>query len=133
MRTVPDVRQANRDWGNRTPVVRFIPDQERLNLIGLSPAEAAQQLQLLLTGVPITQVRENIRNVPVVARSGGESRLDPSQLSSFSLISRDGRAIPLDQIGHSEVSFEAPIMKRRSSPCGRISMRRHSRRRFRKR
>ena len=113
MRTVPDVRQANRDWGNRTPVVRFIPDQERLNLIGLSPAEAAQQLQLLLTGVPITQVRENIRNVPVVARSGGESRLDPSQLSSFSLISRDGRAIPLDQIGHSEVSFEAPIMKRR--------------------
>lgn len=113
MRTVPDVRQANRDWGNRTPVVRFIPDQERLNLIGLSPAEAAQQLQLLLTGVAVTQVRENIRNVPVVARSGGESRLDPSQLSRFSLISRDGRAIPLDQIGRSEVSFEEPIMKRR--------------------
>lgn len=113
MRTVPDVRQANRDWGNRTPVVRFIPDQERLNLIGLSPAEAAQQLQLLLTGVPITQVRENIRNVPVVARSGGDIRLDPSQLSSFSLISRDGRAIALDQIGHAEVRFEEPIMKRR--------------------
>ncbi|APO70836.1 acriflavin resistance protein (plasmid) [Rhizobium gallicum] len=113
MKTVPDVRQANRDWGNRTPVVRFIPDQERLNLIGLSPAEAAQQLQLLLTGVPITQVRENIRNVPVVARSGGENRLDPSRLADFSLISRDGRAIPLDQIGHSEVHFEEPIMKRR--------------------
>jgi multidrug efflux pump subunit AcrB len=113
MKTVPDVRQSNRDWGNRTPVVRFIPDQERLNLIGLSPAEAAQQLQLLLTGVPVTQVRENIRNVPVVARSGGENRLDPSRLSDFSLISRDGRAIPLDQIGHSEVGFEEPIMKRR--------------------
>ncbi|WP_137131158.1 efflux RND transporter permease subunit [Rhizobium sp. FY34] len=113
MKTVPDVRQANRDWGNRTPVVRFIPDQERLNLIGLSPAEAAQQMQLLLSGVPVTQVRENIRNVPVVARSGGENRLDPSMLSDFSLISRDGRAIPLDQIGHSEIRFEEPIMKRR--------------------
>ena len=41
MRGVPDVRQANRDWGNRTPVLRFVPDQDRLNLIGLSPAEAA--------------------------------------------------------------------------------------------
>ncbi|NTF34456.1 efflux RND transporter permease subunit [Rhizobium skierniewicense] len=113
MRNVPDVRQTNRDWGNRTPVIRFIPDQERLNLIGLSPAEAAQQLQLLLTGVPVTQVRENIRNVPVVARSGGGIRLDPSKLGDFSLISRDGTAIPLDQIGHSEVRFEEPIMKRR--------------------
>jgi len=113
MKTVPDVRQANRDWGNRTPVLRFIPDQERLNLIGLSPAEASQQMQLLLTGVPITQVRENIRNVPVVARSAGENRLDPSRLADFSLISRDGRPIPLDQIGQSEIRFEEPIMKRR--------------------
>lgn len=113
MRSVPDVRQPNRDWGNRTPVLRFIPDQVRLNLIGLSPAEAAQQMQLLLSGVPITQVRENIRNVPVVARSAGENRLDPSRLSDFSLMSRSGRPVPLDQIGHSEIRFEEPIMKRR--------------------
>ena len=63
MRGVPDVRQANRDWGNRTPVLRFVPDQDRLNLIGLSPAEVGQQLQFLLTGIPVTQVREDIRNV----------------------------------------------------------------------
>jgi len=113
MKRVPDVRQANRDWGNRTPVLRFVPDQERLNLIGLSPAEAAQQMQLLLSGIPVTQVRDNIRNVPVVARSAGEDRLDPSKLADFSLMSRNGRQIPLDQIGHSEVRFEEPILKRR--------------------
>ncbi|MGJ4855902.1 efflux RND transporter permease subunit [Labrys sp. La1] len=112
-RGVADVRQANRDWGNRTPVLRFIPDQDRLNLIGLSPAEAAQQMQLLLTGIPVTQVRENIRNVPVVARSAGENRLDPARLADFSLMSRDGRQVPLDQIGHSEIRFEEPILKRR--------------------
>lgn len=94
MKTVPDVRQANRDWGNRTPVLRFVPDQERLNLIGLSPSEAAQQMQMLLTGIPVTQVRDNIRNVPVVARSAGENRLDPSRLADFSLMSRDGRQVP---------------------------------------
>ena len=102
MHGIPDVREANRDWGNRTPVLRFVPDQDRLNLIGLSPAQVGQQLQFLLSGVPVTQVREDIRNVPVVAR-----RADSS------LTSRDGRQIPLDQIGHSEIRLEEPILKRR--------------------
>ena len=108
MRGVPDVRKANRDWGDRAPVLRFIPDQDRLNLIGLSPAEVGRQLQFLLTGVAVTQVREDIRNVPIVARSAGGERLDPTRLADFSLMSRDGRPIPLDQIGHSEVRVEEP-------------------------
>jgi multidrug efflux pump subunit AcrB len=94
-------------------VLRFVPDQDRLNLIGLSPAEVGQQLQFLLTGVAVTQVREDIRNVPVVARSAGGERLDPARLADFSLTSRDGRPIPLDQIGQSEIRLEEPIMKRR--------------------
>jgi multidrug efflux pump subunit AcrB len=113
MRTVPDVREANRDWGNRTPVLRFVPDQDRLNLIGLSAAEVGQQLQFLLSGIPVTAVREDIRNVSVVARSAGDERLDPARLPDFSLITRDGRQIPLDQIGRSEIRLEEPILKRR--------------------
>ncbi len=113
MRSVPDVRQANRDWGNRTPVLRFTPDQDRLNLIGLSPAEVGRQLQFLLTGIAVTQVREDIRNVPIVARSAGGERLDPARLTDFSLTSRTGQQIPLDQIGHADIRLEEPMMKRR--------------------
>jgi multidrug efflux pump subunit AcrB len=94
-------------------VLRFIPDQDRLNLIGLSPAEVGRQLQFLVTGITVTQVREDIRNVPIVARSAGGERLDPTRLADFSLMSRDGRSIPLDQVGHSEVRLEEPILKRR--------------------
>jgi multidrug efflux pump subunit AcrB len=113
MRRIPDVREVNRDWSNRTPVLRFVPDQDRLNLIGLSPTQVGQQLQFLLTGIAVTQIREDIRNVPIVARSAGGERLDPSRLADFSLMSRDGHQIPLDQIGHAEVRLEEPIMKRR--------------------
>jgi multidrug efflux pump subunit AcrB len=113
MRGVPDVRQANRDWGSRTPALRFVPDQDRLSLLGLSSAEVGQQLQFLLTGIPVTQVREDIRNVSIVARSAGAERLDPTRLADFSLMSRDGRQIPLDQIGHSKIRLEEPILKRR--------------------
>jgi hypothetical protein len=28
-------------------------------------------------------------------------------------MSRDGRQVPLDQLGHSEIRFEEPILKRR--------------------
>jgi multidrug efflux pump subunit AcrB len=39
--------------------------------------------------------------------------LDPTRLGDFSLVTRDGRQIPLDQVGHSEVRLEEPILKRR--------------------
>lgn len=48
-----------------------------------------------------------------MARSAGGERLDPARLADFSLMSRDGRQIPLDQIGHSEIRLEEPILKRR--------------------
>jgi multidrug efflux pump subunit AcrB len=88
-------------------------DQERLKLIGLSPVEAAQQLQFLLTGVTVTDVREDIRSVDIVARSDGNERMDPARLGDFTLVAPDGRAIPLDQIGHMDIVSEDPILKRR--------------------
>ena len=113
MRANPNMRQVNRDWTQRAPTVRYILDQDRLRLIGLSPTEAAQQLQFLLSGVTVTQVREDIRTVDVVARSSGPERLDPSRLADFGLTSADGRVIPLDQIGHAEVHMEEPLLRRR--------------------
>ena len=113
MRAKPGMRQVNRDWGERVPTAHFVLDQDRLRLIGLSPTEAAQQLQFLLTGVTVTQVREDIRAVDVVARSAGAERLDPGRLADFTLTSRDGRMIPLEQIGKLEVRMEGPILRRR--------------------
>lgn len=113
MRANPNTRQVNENWGERVPTVHFVLDQDRLKLIGLSPAEAAQQMQFLLTGVPVTQLREDIRTVDVVARSLGNDRLDPAKLADMTLASRDGKAVPLSQIGHVEIRPEDPILRRR--------------------
>ena len=64
----------NQNWGERVPTVHFVLDQDRLRLIGLTPSDAGEQLQFLLTGVPVTQVREDIRTVDVVARLRPEER-----------------------------------------------------------
>ncbi|MFL6605787.1 MAG: efflux RND transporter permease subunit [Steroidobacteraceae bacterium] len=113
MRANPHTRQVNQDSGERTPTVHFVLDQDRLQLMGLSSTEAAEQLQFLLTGVPVTQVREDIRTVEVVARSAGPERLDPARLGELTLTSRTGRVVPLSQIGHVEIRPEDPILKRR--------------------
>ena len=113
MRNDPNLRTVNVDWGERVPQMHFVLDQERLQLIGLSPAEAAQQLQFLLNGQTITQVREDIRAVNVVVRSAGPERLDPAKLENFTVMTRNGKAIPLSQIGRIEIQSEDPLIKRR--------------------
>jgi multidrug efflux pump subunit AcrB len=113
MRNDPSLRTVNVDWGQRVPRMHFALDQERLELIGLSPQETAQQLQFLLNGQTITQVRDDIRAVNVVVRSAGPERLDPTKLESFTLMTRDGQPIPLSQIGRVEIQAEDPLIKRR--------------------
>ncbi len=107
------MRQVNTDWGERAPTAHFVLDQDRLQSLGLTSSDAAQQLQFLLTGVPITQVREDIRSVDVVARSAGPDRLDPARLGAFTLVGSAGQRVPLDQIGTVEIRMENPIQRRR--------------------
>src|SRR5438552_2041574 len=109
----PHTRQVNQDWGERTPTVHFVLDQARLQLIGLSSHEAAEQIQFLLTGAPVTQVREDIRTAEIIARSAGTDRLDPSKLNDMILMNHWGKAVPLSQVGHIEIRPEDPILKRR--------------------
>jgi len=114
MRNDPNMRTVNVDWGECVPKLHFVLDQERLRLIGLSPEAAAQQLQFLLNGQTLTQVREDIRAVNVVVRSAGPERLDPTRLGNFTLTTRNGRPIPLSQIGRVEIQSEDPLIKRRN-------------------
>ncbi|MPV70179.1 efflux RND transporter permease subunit [Burkholderia sp. BE17] len=113
MRANPSMRQVNADWGPRVPTLRISLDQDRLRAIGLSTHDASQQLQFLLTGAPVTQVREDIRSVEVVARSAGTDRLDPAKLGAFTLTGSAGQKVPLDQLGEVGIRMEDPILRRR--------------------
>ena len=84
-----------------------------MQAVGLTSSAVAQQLQFLLTGVPVTAVREDIRTVQVVARSAGDVRLDPARIGDFTLAGANGQRIPLSQVGKVDVRMEEPIMRRR--------------------
>jgi multidrug efflux pump subunit AcrB len=113
MNESPIMRTVNSDWGSRMPTQHFVLNQDRLQAMGLTSTDVAQQLQFLLSGVPVTVVREDIRTVQVIARSAGDARLDPSRIADFTLAGANGQRIPLAQLGEFEVRAEEPVIRRR--------------------
>ncbi|HHA1840459.1 TPA: efflux RND transporter permease subunit [Enterobacter asburiae] len=109
----PMMRTVNTDWGSRVPVLHFTLDQNRLQATGLTSSAVAEQLQFLLSGVPVTSVREDIRSVDVIGRAAGDIRLDPAKIEGFTLVGNAGQRVPLSQIGKIEIGMEDPIQRRR--------------------
>lgn len=113
MQASPLMRTVNTDWGPLVPTLHFNLDQDRLQAVGLTSNAVAQQLQFLLSGAPITAVREDIRSVQVVGRAAGDIRLDPARIEGFTLVGATGQRIPLSQVGEVDVRMEDPILRRR--------------------
>ncbi len=113
MQSSPMMRTVNTDWGQRVPTLHFSLDQNRLQAVGLTSNSVAQQLQFLISGIPITSVREDIRAVQVVGRAAGNIRLDPARIAGFTLVGSAGQRIPLSQVGEVDVRMEDPILRRR--------------------
>lgn len=109
----PMMRTVNTDWGSRVPTLHFTLDQNRLQATGLTSNAVAQQLQFLLSGVPITSVREDIRSVQVTGRAAGDIRLNPAKIEGFTLVGNAGQRVPLSQIGEIEIRMEDPLLRRR--------------------
>ncbi|AYC18544.1 Nickel and cobalt resistance protein CnrA [Dickeya dianthicola] len=113
MRASPMMRTVNTDWGPRVPTLHFTLNQDRLQAVGLTSNSVSSQLQFLLSGIPLTEVREDIRSVQVVGRAAGDIRLDPARIADFTLVGSAGQRIPLSQVGSVDVRMEDPILRRR--------------------
>src|SRR6201997_4043341 len=112
MRENPNVKDVQLDWNEQSPYLKLVVDQDRVRAMGLTPQDISQSLSMLISGVPITTVRDGIEKVAVVARAVPSERLDLAHIGDLSLYSRNGVAVPLSQIAHIEYTHEEPIMWR---------------------
>jgi multidrug efflux pump len=102
------------EWGEQAKSIRLEVDQDRARAIGLTPQDVAQTLQTLLTGFTVTQYREGIESIDVVARAVPAERLDLGRLPSLTISTRNGIAVPLSQIARIKYQYEEPILWRRN-------------------
>jgi multidrug efflux pump len=102
------------NWGEQVKSIRLEVDQDRARAMGLTPQEVAQNLQTLLSGYTITQYREGIEHIDVVARAVPEERLDLDRLPTLTIATRNGVAVPLSQFARLNYEYEEPILWRRN-------------------
>jgi multidrug efflux pump len=102
------------DWNEQVKSIRLDIDQDRARALGLTPQEVAQTLQTLVSGYTITQYREGIERIGVVARAIPSERLDLDRLPDLTIATRNGVAVPLSQVAKLSYEFEEPILWRRN-------------------
>ena len=109
----PMTRDAFVDWGERNSAYRLVLDQDRLRLLGFTPSEVKRQLNALLTGNLVTEVREGTRTVAVMVRAQNGQRDNIGGVEGLTITNVAGVSVPLEQLGHFQPVMEEPILKRR--------------------
>jgi len=102
------------DWSEQVKSIRLETDQDRARALGLTPQDVAQTLQTLLSGYTVTQYREGIEHIDVVARAVASERLELNRLPALTITTRNGVAVPLSQIARLNYEYEEPILWRRN-------------------
>jgi multidrug efflux pump subunit AcrB len=109
----PSTRLINYDWNELAKVVKVEVDQDRARALGLSSQQVANNINAVLSGTTITQLREATYLIDIVARAVPEERAKLETLRTLSLHTSGGRSVPLSQIATLSYGLEPPLIWRR--------------------
>ncbi len=110
----PGARDVNFDWMEPGRQLRLRIDQDQARQFGLSSAAVASVLDSHITGTSVTQVRDDIYLIDVIAREIEGQRLAFPNIRTLELPLPDGRTVSLDQIATLESAQEYPMIWRRN-------------------
>ena len=111
VRANPKVLEPHLDWNEQSPSLRLELDQDRIRTLGLTPQDVANGMQTLVSGYPVTTLRDGIDKITVVARAVESERLDLARIGDLTIPTRGG-PVPLSQIAHIAFAHEEPILWR---------------------
>ncbi|MBV8665421.1 MAG: efflux RND transporter permease subunit [Burkholderiaceae bacterium] len=114
MRGEPHVRAVNKDWGEQVKRVRVDVDQDKARALGVSSFQIKAALEASLTGIPITQYREDDQSIPVMARLVASERTDLNNLKDAKIYLRDGKFVPVSQVARLTLDNEESELWRRN-------------------
>jgi multidrug efflux pump subunit AcrB len=110
----PDVRNINYDWNETAKSVTVEIDQDRARPLGITSQQLAEDINAILSGTTMTQMRDGTYLVDIVARAVPEERASLETLRNLSLDTPGGRQVPLGQIATLSYGTEPPLIWRRN-------------------
>jgi multidrug efflux pump subunit AcrB len=102
------------NWMEPTRVVKLEVLQDKARQLGVTSEAIAQTLNGIVGGTTVTQVRDDIYLVNVIARAREEDRDSIETLQNLQLMAGDGKAIPLAAVANLHYELEPPIVWRRN-------------------
>ena len=108
-----DAVNVNFDWIEPAREVRIRVDQDKARLLGLSSQALAGVLNTVMTGTVVSQVRDDIYLVDVIARATQEQRISLKTLRTLPIPLPNGRTVPLSQLATFEYAHDYPVVWRR--------------------
>jgi multidrug efflux pump subunit AcrB len=109
----PALQKINFDWIETARTLQINVDQDQARLLGVSSETLAQVLNTVISGVPVTQIRDGIYLIDVLTRAGEQERVSLSSLRTLQIPLPNGRTAPLIQIASIGYGQEYPLMWRR--------------------
>jgi multidrug efflux pump subunit AcrB len=109
----PGTRHVNFDWIEPARQLRVQVDQDQARQLGVSSASLATALNAAVTGQAVTQLRDDIYLVPVLARALPEQRLSLDNLRSLQVPLPGGRTVALGTFASFSYEQEYPLIWRR--------------------
>ena len=106
-------RQVHFDWMEPARQLRVKVNQDQARQLGISSAALAGVLHAAVSGTVVTQVRDDIYLVNVVARANDAERASFQTLSSLQVPTPSGRMVPLKQFATFVEDQEFPLVWRR--------------------
>ena len=91
------MRNVNYDWAEKNKELRIVVDQDRVRQAGLSSEQLAQALNRVLNGSTVTQLRDFIYLVDVVARADNDERSSVEALRHLQITTPTGASVPLQR------------------------------------
>lgn len=113
MAKTPHARNINFDWNEPSKAVRVEVDQDRARTLGISSQSLSETINAVLSGTTVTQVRDSIYLVDVVARAVLDERAKLETLRSLMIETPSGRTVPLEQFATISYGLEPPLVWRR--------------------
>ncbi|AYM07860.1 efflux RND transporter permease subunit [Agrobacterium radiobacter] len=101
------------DWNEPTRVVKVDVIQDKARQLGVSSEDIANAMNSIVEGSTVTQVRDDIYLVNVVARAQLAERGSIETLQNLQLPATNGKAVPLSAIANFRYELEQPTIWRR--------------------
>jgi multidrug efflux pump subunit AcrB len=102
------------DWMEPARALRVEVLQDKARQLGVSSQDIATALNDVVSGASITQVRDDIYLINVIARADAEERGSIATLRSLQLTGANGAAVPLAAVAKFGYALEQPKIWRRS-------------------